>query len=295
MPMSMRSMTGYGRSSFVVEEVEVSVEASSVNKRNLETIVSLPRDWQALERDMLVLTREMVARGRINVSIRARRAQSERSESSWDEVCLRTDLDRLREFAEKENIPFQPDAALISRLAAAQRTERSLPEASEVADALQTATREALEAMSATRMEEGERLTRDLADRTKKLACFVEELEKESEGISGTWREKLLNRLRQAELEIDLEDERVLREVALFAERCDVSEELTRLRSHGELLNNIFGEEGPVGRKLEFALQEISRELNTVASKSPSVEVKRLIIDARAEVEKMREQALNVE
>ena len=97
------------------------------------------------------------------------------------------------------------------------------------------------------------------------------------------------------ELEIDLEDERVLREIALFAERCDVSEELTRLRSHQELLKNIFQEDGSVGRKLEFALQEVSRELNTVASKSPSVEVKRLVIDSRAEVEKMREQVLNVE
>ena len=124
---------------------------------------------------------------------------------------------------------------------------------------------------------------------------FVEELDKASEGISKLWREKLLDRLKQAELELDAGDERVLREVALFAERCDVSEELTRLRSHGELMNQIFGEKGPVGRKLEFALQEISRELNTVTSKSPSTEVKRLVIDARAECEKMREQALNVE
>jgi len=295
MSSSMHSMTGFGRSSFVVQEVEVSVEASSVNKRNLETIVSLPRDWQSLERDMLLLARETVARGRINLSIKARHAQSEGSESSWDEVCLRKDLDHLRDFAEKENIPFQPDAALIARLAAAQRTERSLPEVSEIANSLRTAASEALEAMIATRLQEGERLTQDIADRTKKLACFVDELEKESKGISEKWREKLFDRLRQAELDIDLEDERVLREVALFAERCDVSEELTRLRSHGELMNNIFEEEGSVGRKLEFALQEISRELNTVASKSPSVEVKRLVIDARAEVEKMREQALNVE
>ncbi|MFP6901749.1 MAG: DUF1732 domain-containing protein, partial [Opitutales bacterium] len=157
------------------------------------------------------------------------------------------------------------------------------------------ALREALEAMVATRIEEGERLAADLSSRATKLAGFVEELEKASEGISAVWRVKLLDRLRQAELEIDLEDERVLREIALFAERCDVSEELTRLRSHEELLKLIFEEEGSVGRKLEFALQEVSRELNTVASKSPSVEVKRLVIDARAEVEKMREQALNVE
>jgi uncharacterized protein (TIGR00255 family) len=291
----MRSMTGYGRSSFVYEEIDVSVEASSVNKRNLETIASLPRDWQALERDLLGLAREMVDRGRVNVTIKARQAQSIGKDSSWDENCLSAELERLREFAEKEKIPFHPDASLITRLAANQTNERSLPDHGEVSDSLQAATREALEAMNATRLEEGARLAHDFSARTKTLGDLVDEVEKASVGIAKTWREKLMDRLRQAELEIDLDDERVLREVALFAERCDVSEEITRLRSHGQLLSQIFAEDGCVGRKLEFALQEVSRELNTVASKSPSVEVKRLIIDARSEVEKMREQALNVE
>lgn len=291
----MKSMTGYGRSSFLHEDMEVSVEASSVNKRNLETLVSLPRDWQSLEREVLILTREAVARGRINLTVKARAAKSEIAEASWDEKRLREDLEHLRAFAEKEGIPYHPDASLLSRLATAQKFERSLPEPIEMAEGLKGAVQEALEAMVQTRTEEGERLEQDLKSRTSKLAGFVEELDKASEGISKLWREKLLDRLRQAELELDAGDERVLREVALFAERCDVSEELTRLRSHGELMNRIFGEEGPVGRKLEFALQEISRELNTVASKSPSTEVKRLVIEARAECEKIREQALNVE
>ena len=291
----MNSMTGYGRSSFLREDIVVLVEASSVNKRNLETLVSLPRDWQTLERDMLTLARETVARGRVNLTIKARCTQSEVSESSWNEDRLREDLARLRAFAESEDLPFLPDAALLSQLATTQRTERSLPNATEWADDLRTTVREALETMAATRAEEGERLEIDLIARTKILTELVGEMEKASKGIAASWREKLLDRLKQAELEIDLEDERVLREVALFAERCDVSEEVTRLRSHEELLNTIFAEEGPVGRKLEFALQEISRELNTVASKSPSIEVKRLVIEARAEVEKMREQALNLE
>ncbi|MGE4550736.1 MAG: YicC/YloC family endoribonuclease [Opitutales bacterium] len=291
----MKSMTGYGRSSFLHEAMEVSVEAASVNKRNLETLVSLPRDWQSLERDILTLTREAVARGRINLTVKARAAKTEIAEASWDEKRLREDLEHLRAFAEKEGIPYHPDASLLSRLATAQKFERSLPEPIEMAEGLKGAVQEALEAMVQTRTEEGERLEQDLKSRTSKLAGFVEELDKASEGISKLWREKLLDRLRQAELELDAGDERVLREVALFAERCDVSEELTRLRSHGELMNRIFVEEGPVGRKLEFALQEISRELNTVASKSPSTEVKRLVIQARAECEKIREQALNVE
>ena len=291
----MHSMTGYGRSSFLREDMEVLVEASSVNKRNLETLVSLPRDWQALEPDLLTLARKTVARGRVNLTIKVRSTQPGRNESSWDEDRLRKDLDRLRAFAESEDIPFQPDAALLSQLATTQRSDHALPEPIEWADDLRVAAREALEAMVATRTEEGDRLALDLVSRTKTLTSCVAQMEQDSEGIAASRREKLLDRLRQAELEVDLDDERVLREVALFAERCDVSEELTRLRSHEELLQCIFEEEGPIGRKLEFALQEISRELNTVASKSPSIEVKRLVIEARAEVEKMREQALNLE
>lgn len=291
----MQSMTGYGRSSFLHDDIEITVEASSVNKRNLETLVSLPRDWQALEREALSLARKMIARGRVSVTVRARSIQPEENNCSWDERRLSEDLDRLRSFAEKKNIPFEPNAAMLGHLATSQKAEHNLPEASRMKKGLKAALREALAAMVATRIEEGERLATDLASRTTKLAGFVEELEKASEGISGAWRVKLLDRLRQADLEIEVEDERVLREIALFADRCDVSEEITRLRSHEELLKLIFAEDGSVGRKLEFALQEVSRELNTVASKSPSVEVKRLVIDARAEVEKMREQALNVE
>ena len=271
------------------------MEASSVNKRNLETLVSLPRDWQALEREALSLARKMIARGRVSVTIRARSIQPEEIGCSWDENRLSDDLDRLSSFAKKKDIPFEPDAALLAHLATSQKAEHNLPGASQMKKGLRAALQEALEAMVATRIEEGERLSTDLASRTAKLAGYVEDLAKASEGISAAWRVKLLDRLRQADLEIEVEDERVLREIALFADRCDVSEEITRLRSHEELLKHIFEEGGSVGRKLEFALQEVSRELNTVASKSPSVEVKRLVIDARAEVEKMREQALNVE
>lgn len=288
-------MTGYGRSSFLHVDLDVSVEASSVNKRNLETQVSLPRDWQSLEREVLQCTREAVGRGRVQVTVKARPAQALGNASTWDEIRLMNDLHRLGALAEKEGISFQPDANLLTQLATAQRSEASLPEPNHVKKDLAKAVREALAEMVATRSEEGERLGKDLSSRASKLVDLVNALEKSSEGIAKSWREKLLERLRQAELEIDVEDERVLREIALFAERCDVSEELTRLRSHDELLKNIFEEEGVVGRKLEFALQEVSRELNTVASKSPSVEVKRIVIEARSEIEKMREQALNVE
>ena len=291
----MNSMTGYGRSSFLHEDLDVSVEASSVNKRNLETQVSLPRDWQSLEREVLQCARKAVGRGRVQVTIKARPSQAKGNASTWDETRLMNDLDRLRTLAEKEGISFLPDANLLTQLATTQRSEASLPEPNQVKKDLVNAVQEALVEMVNTRSEEGARLGKDLASRASKLAELVDALEISSEGIAKSWREKLLERLRQAELDIDLEDERVLKEIALFAERCDVSEELTRLRSHEELLKTIFQEEGVVGRKLEFALQEVSRELNTVASKSPSVEVKRIVIDARAEIEKMREQALNVE
>ena len=113
--------------------------------------------------------------------------------------------------------------------------------------------------------------------------------------MSLEWRSKLLQRLRQHNLELDVNDERVLKEVTLFAEKCDISEEITRIKSHLDQLSKTLKMEGSIGRKIEFRLQELGRELNTICSKSTKIDCTQSALDARAEIEKLREQALNVE
>ena len=291
----MNSMTGFGRSSFRHEHIEVTVEVSSVNKRHFEAVTSLPKEWQSLERPLLERARGKVQRGRLRIQARSEQANPENSTSDWDEQALAADLDKLAAFAAKRNIPFEPDAEVLARLATTRRHENDLPLASTVETALVAAADEAIEALIVMRAEEGARLAEVLLARLSTLVSLADKIEASAEGTAAEWREKLLERLRKADLELDPDDERVLKEMTFFADKVDVSEEITRLRSHYEQFRESVESRKPVGRKLEFLLQEISRELNTLCAKATRPETTRLGLEARNEVEKMREQVLNVE
>ncbi len=291
----MNSMTGFGRSSFRHEHIEVIIEVSSVNKRHFEAVTSLPKEWQSLERLLLERARGKVQRGRLRIQARSEQANPEDSTSDWDEQALAADLDKLAAFAAKRNIPFEPDAEVLSRLATTRRPDTNLPPASTIETALLAAADEAIEALIVMRSEEGSRLAEDLRSRLSTLGSLADQIETSTEGIAIEWRDKLLERLRKADLALDSEDERVLKEMTFFADKADVSEEITRLRSHYEQFRASVESRESVGRKLEFLLQEISRELNTLCAKATRPETTRLGLEARNEVEKIREQVLNVE
>ena len=291
----MKSMTGFGQSSFCHDELEVAVEASSVNKRHLESVSSVPREWQSLERKLVEAARRQVKRGRLRIQVRVEQADLDESSLNWSEEALASDLDRLSAFASKRNIDFEPDARALTQLATARRTERKLPPAGEVEQALLEATEKAMAGLVEMREQEGRKLAEDLLDRIKILEELTTQAENSAEGSAKEWREKLLERLRKADLDLDPEDERVLKEVTLFADKADVSEEITRLRSHFEQFRSTLQSEEAIGRKLEFLTQEMSRELNTLCSKSARSETTRLGLEARNEIEKIREQVLNVE
>ena len=142
---------------------------------------------------------------------------------------------------------------------------------------------------------EGEKLAHDMSERIASISQKTSLIQKNSESMSLEWRNKLLQRLRQHDLDFDVNDERVLKEVTLFAEKCDISEEIIRIKSHLGQLSKTLKMEGSIGRKIEFLLQELGRELNTICSKSTKIECTQSALDARAEIEKLREQALNVE
>lgn len=292
----MNSMTGYGRSVFRHENHEIIVEASTVNKRNFEAAASLPKEWQALERPLLQVARRSIERGRLRLSVRHEKdAPTAGCAAEWDEDALDAELASLEKFARKRDIPFEPNAEVLARLASGKRKEYRLPSMEEVEPPLLLAVEEAISRLAAMRAEEGAELAKDLKTRLDGFDKVIDELEHSTEDVAIEWRNKLLERLRKADLTPELDDERVLKEVSLFADKADVSEELTRLRSHAAQFRESLASTEPVGRKLEFLLQEFSRELNTLCSKSTRAESTRLALDARNEVEKMREQALNLE
>lgn len=290
----IRSMTGFGRGHYSGGALNVSVEMSTVNRRTLEFGITLPREWQSLEGALQGVLKEHFHRGRLHVSVMGL-PEGEGAGFQWDEAGLQANLDRLKALAEANNLEWLPDAELLARLASMNKTDMALP----VNDKVQGFVLEAIElaCRDVVRMREteGAALAEDLKQRLKVLDELLEEIKSVSASTVPRYREHLFSRLQQAGLELDLDDDRVLKEVALFADKCDIAEELTRLGSHLSQFGESLNVGSPIGRKLEFILQEINREINTIGSKANNYGVSRQVIEAKNEIERIREQIQNIE
>jgi uncharacterized protein (TIGR00255 family) len=290
----MKSMTGYGRATAAIENFSLTVQVSSVNRKTLDLTIGLPEAWESLEPAIGELVRKFASRGKVHVDIEVTGEQSG-IESTWNETAAAAALDRLQMFAVQQGVEFRPTAELLWQVANSQRRSNDLPSA-DVAQPIVTETvTTALRSFAAMRAREGESLMVDFIRRSEVLHRHVEAIAARAPQVPVNYREQLMKRLRDAGLELDLNDERVLREVALFADRADVSEEITRLRSHFEQFTALLKSEGEIGRKAEFILQEVGREVNTIGSKANDLTIARAVIELKNELERVREQMANVE
>jgi uncharacterized protein (TIGR00255 family) len=292
----MNSMTGYGRSTLNLPEHVISIEVYSVNKKGLEIVFSAPKEWQAFEQPAIAYLKQALERGRVRVSLSVEptKIEGKRSKLFNDEEIDR-DLNDLEEFLKNKGNPLEITANLILQLAQLRKREPGLPNLDEVMPDLTETLKNSTREMIVMREKEGAGIFQELKERTNSLEEMVRQMEEGSKEMASEWKVKLLERLNKANLSLASDDDRVLKEVALFAEKCDVSEEISRLRSHFEQILDTLTHNGSIGRKLEFLLQEVSRELNTFCSKSTRTQCTSIGLDARAEVEKMREQSMNVE
>ncbi len=290
----MKSMTGYGRATAELAGFTLTVQVNSVNRKTLDLTVKMPDEWDALESLVGELVRKHAVRGKVHVDIELTGDKSSKT-ATWDEVAASEALDRVAAFAAKKGLPFQPTPELLWQVANAQRRESEMPTA-EVASPVVSATlTTALRSFAAMRAKEGESLMVDFIKRSELLHRQVEVVVARAPQVPANYREQLTKRLRDAGLELDVNDERVLREIALFADRCDVTEEITRLRSHFEQFASLLKSDGELGRKAEFLLQEIGREVNTIGSKANDLTIARAVIELKNELERVREQIANVE
>ncbi|MBP7483177.1 MAG: YicC family protein [Lacunisphaera sp.] len=290
----MKSMTGYGRATAALEGYTLTVQVNSVNRKTLDLAIKLPAAWDSLEAGVGELVRKVAQRGRVSVSIELTGARPG-SEIAWDEAEIGATLDRLSDLAEARGLRFEPTPELLWSIANSQRQSVELPPADAAATAVTAAVTEALRGLSAMRAKEGEALLIDFISRLETLRRHVDAIAARASVVPAAYREQLLQRLRQAELELDVGDERVLKEIALFADRSDVTEELTRLRSHFDQFAALLRTHGEIGRKAEFILQEIGREVNTIGSKANDLTISRAVIELKNELERIREQIANVE
>jgi uncharacterized protein (TIGR00255 family) len=291
----MNSMTGYGRAAVALGSQTITVQVSSVNRKTLDLTVALPRDWESLEPELTVKIREAVIRGKVHVEVELT-GRPDSPEAKWSEEGVARTLDRLWALAGKQGVPFTPTSELLWQIANAERQPAQLPTVDESRPAIMAALGEALQGFVAMRAREGAALQADLLKRMETLERELNAVSARAPQVPKLYRELLFKRLREAGLEgLDLGDERVLKEIALFADRCDVSEELTRLESHLSQLGQLLRADGEIGRKAEFILQEIGRESHTIGSKANDLAIANAVIEFKSELERIREQIANVE
>jgi uncharacterized protein (TIGR00255 family) len=291
----MNSMTGYGRASLVHNDISIEIEVSSVNKRHLETIFSVPKEWHRFEYEVVKDIKKFFERGRIRIAINILKKSDKEDGIIFDESIIERDLVHLENFLSQKGQPLEINADLIMQLANSRKSQVEIPPLNKVNSQLKETLISACKDMLQMRMVEGETIKKDLLSRIKSINNCIEEIEEHSVGMVQEHQNKLLERLEKSNLSLDQDDDRILKEVALFAEKSDTSEEITRLKSHLAQMKDTLDARGCIGRKLEFLLQEVSRELNTFCSKSTRTSCTNIALNARTEVEKMREQSLNIE
>ena len=290
-------MTGYGRGSAEATEhgLLIEVEITSVNRKTLDAFVSGPREWNGLDQRCTEWLKASYQRGRVNVQIKVESTTGSTAGLSCEPAQLDAAIEQLRTYAESRNLPFEVSSTLLLELAKLQRDSTGLPAWTDLEDDLKRAFDEALADVDAMRAREGAALATDLTQRIEDLDTLRATIESHAAEAVTKYRDNMLERLKQLELEVDLNDERVLKEVALFADRSDISEEITRLNSHFEQFRGFIQADCACGRKMDFLCQEIHREFNTTGSKSTLIEITRAVIEGKNGLERIREQVQNVE
>lgn len=290
----MKSMTGYGRAAGEIDSLAVVVEINSVNRKNLDLQINLPGPWKEGEREVQQWFSGKIARGTVVCQILPELSRADDSGPVMDPSLVGPRLESFRKLCADLRVEGDIDPGLLWQLANTS-VEATLPSWDKVVVALQDLFHEALGAFIDSRQREGATLKADLLERVAKLQKWLREIEEESRATVPRYRELLLQRLAKMDLTWDPQDDRVLREVAIFADRCDLSEELVRLRSHWELMTTYLDETEPIGRRSDFLLQEINREYHTSGSKANNVKISRLVLESKNECEKIREQIQNIE
>ena len=286
-------MTGFGRAEIDLPGVRLSVEIASVNQKNLQVSVFGPDAWPSLESAASGWIRARLQRGK--VTARVTQAAGSTCSGQWDAEAVAGSLDELSKVAARCGVKISPDAELLLKLAeSTRRPSVVLPELSKVESAVQAAFEEALNRLVSMRQAEGAALARDLNDRSAKMSTMVIGMEAAEKSAPVRHRDAMLKRLKDAGLALDVTDERVLKELAMFADRSDITEEVVRLKSHIAQFSAELGQPN-CGRKLDFLIQELLREVNTIGSKASEIATTKLVLEAKTEIERIREQVQNLE
>jgi len=290
----IKSMTGYGRGEASGTEASVTAELRSVNHRFCEIVVRLPKSLAALEDVLKRSIQQKCARGRIELGV-ALGGGKEAKTLSLDRTLARQYHGLLRTMKKELRLSGSVDIALLAAFRdIISIVDRPVDEG-QLAQAVKRATTSALTALDAMRRREGAALAGDLTHRMASVRTHVASIADRAPAVVRDHFDRMKARVEKLAGSADLDAARLHQELALFADRCDISEELTRLRSHLDQFEHALTSEDPVGRTLDFLLQEIGREVNTIGSKSNDAAITQNVVTLKSELEKIREQVQNIE
>jgi uncharacterized protein (TIGR00255 family) len=290
-------MTGYGRGDSSKDGFKITVELSSVNRKQTEISVTLPREMELLEAQVRDMINRHVARGRLTVRVSLHAGADKSSARMHLNVPLAKAYAReLNNLAKQLKLPGPVTLDQLARAPGVLQTDEELAVEEDLWPAVEKALKQALAQLVKMREREGAHLAQDLAQRIAVMRQSAALIQKHAPTVAERYRQQLIERIKSAGLEAPgTDDERLLKEVVYFADRSDISEELTRLQSHFQQFEDGRKSKEPVGRMLDFLAQEINREVNTIGSKANDSLISREVVTLKAELEKFREQAQNVE
>lgn len=291
----LKSMTGYGRHSDCIDGFEISFEIRSVNNRYLDTNIRLPRIYGYLEEKIKKAIQKKAARGKVDAFLTVERPAGDTAEIVLDEALVAQYVSALHKIAENHGLRDDISVSSVARFSDIFAKKVKEDDADAVWRAVEPVVNGALEAFLTMREKEGENLFRDLDARLDKMEQILEQIKAHSAQALAEYREKLEARLKEYLADTQIDESRLLTEVGIIADKIDTGEEITRLASHIDQFRKLIRQDTPSGRTMDFLTQELNREVNTIGSKCSQLAVTALVIDAKNEIERIREQIQNIE
>lgn len=292
----LMSMTGFGRGEAQVGNKTFSIEVKSVNHRYLDMNIRMPKQFLNFEESMRKLIKEQVRRGKLDVFVNYETLEGARGEVKVDLELAKGYYESLNAIGEHLSITHDVNTLAIGRFPEVISLENKEEDEEVIEEGITAALGQALSQLSAMRKNEGEKTETDLITQLEDMEGSIKIIENFAPSQVEHYREKLLERIGELmQNSLDIDEERIQGEVVFFADKSNINEEIVRLKSHGEQFKKALDIQEPMGRKLDFIIQEMNREINTIASKSHSVEISNEVVAVKSALEKIREQVQNIE
>lgn len=291
----IRSMTGYGRANSTAENMEITAEIKAVNHRYFEFSARVPRQFSFLEEKLKAFVNQKVSRGKVEVYITINLLDAQATSVSVNLPLATAYADALQQIERSCSLTGNVSAADIAKFPDVLNVQKEDVDEDAVTNVVLPVMSDALDAFIQMRENEGQRLKADVLARCETIVKAVDVIEQQSEQTVGAYRERLEEKMRELLGDIQVDEQRLLTETAIFADKIAVDEETVRLRSHIDQLRQMLDGGEPVGRKLDFLVQEMNREINTIGSKCSNIEITKIVVDVKSEIEKIREQIQNIE